>query len=101
MAGKGAEFSLGCHLPNPNCVISTARSQQTTIMTESHLGNAFAVTLQGPDLAAGGDIPKQDLADGFELYVLHHLIRIGWLRRIFLLAFLWHAAQGCQVEIRL
>src|SRR5688572_2689960 len=103
MASHGAELTLSHHIPNPDCVVSTARGQQAAIATKSDLSDAFAVTFEHADLAATGNVPKHDLADGFEFYVLHHVLRIRSRRGILLLPFLsWaEAAHRHQIQIRL
>ncbi len=62
MPAKCAQLASRRYIPNLDRVIRAAGSQQSTIATEGHLRNAFAVTLECSDLATTRYVPKRHLS---------------------------------------
>src|SRR2546423_666817 len=80
MPGKGAQIAPRRYVPNLDRIVTAARSQPPTITTKSYLGNAFAVGLEFSDLLACRGVPKQNLADTFDLHIFHEVVGSGWRR---------------------
>src|SRR5437660_12758404 len=79
MPGQCPQLTPRRYVPNLDCVITTARSQQSTVTTKSDLGHAFTVGLEFSDLLARRCIPEHNLSDRLDLHIFHELVGIGWL----------------------